>query len=79
MESSWKIFRSVCIFSFLLGSCSVYQSLCVVDAREDAKKANVTLQIDASKATGRPIPETLFGIFFEVLHNFMTFFCNFPS
>lgn len=69
METSWGFLKSVCILSFLLGSCSVYQSLCLVYAGEDA---NVTLQVDASNATGRPIPETLFGIFFEVLQDFIT-------
>jgi len=62
---SWKLLRSVCVLSFLLGSCFVYQSLRVVDAQEDPKPA-VTLQVDASNGGGRPIPETLFGIFFEV-------------
>ncbi|VVB13276.1 unnamed protein product [Arabis nemorensis] len=69
MESSWKFLRSVCILSFLLCSCSVCQTLCVVDSREDAKNLNVTLQVDASNTTGRPIPETLFGIFFEEINH----------
>ncbi|XP_006398960.2 alpha-L-arabinofuranosidase 2 [Eutrema salsugineum] len=69
MECSWKFLRSVCILLFLLGSCSVYQSLCVVDSREYATKPNVTLQVDASNATGRPIPETFFGIFFEEINH----------
>ncbi|CAH2074078.1 unnamed protein product [Thlaspi arvense] len=68
MEYSWKFLKSVCIFSLLLGSCSAYdQSL--VDAREDAEKHSVTLHVDASNATGRPIPETLFGIFFEEINH----------
>jgi len=63
METSWRFLRSVCLLSFILGSFSVYQTLCLVDAQEDAI---VTLQVDASNVTRRPIPETLFGIFFEV-------------
>lgn len=63
---SWKFLRSVCLLSFLLGSCFVYQSLhAVVDAEQDTNPT-VTLQVNASKAAGRLIPETLFGIFFEV-------------
>jgi alpha-N-arabinofuranosidase len=65
---SWKLLRSVCVLSFLLGSCFVYQSLRVVDAQEDPKPA-VTLQVDASNGGGRPIPETLFGIFFEEINH----------
>lgn len=63
---SWKFLRSVCLLSFLLGSCFVYQSLhVVVDAEQDTNRT-VTLQVNASKEAGRLIPETLFGIFFEV-------------
>ncbi|CAA7033872.1 unnamed protein product [Microthlaspi erraticum] len=69
MKSCWKFLTSVFIVSFLLGSCSSYQSLCVVDARENANKPEVTLQVDASNASGRPIPETLFGIFFEEINH----------
>ncbi|CAL9220318.1 unnamed protein product [Arabidopsis halleri] len=65
---SWKLLRSACLLSFLLGSCFVYQSLRVVDAQEDPKPA-VTLQVDASNGAGRPIPETLFGIFFEEINH----------
>lgn len=42
---------------FLLFQCSANR----VDAGQ-----NVTLVVDASDASGRPIPDTLFGIFFEV-------------
>ncbi|KAL1197072.1 Alpha-L-arabinofuranosidase 2 [Cardamine amara subsp. amara] len=66
MKTSWRLLKSVCILSFLLGSCSTYQNLRLVDAGEDA---NVTLQVDASNVTGRPIPETLFGIFFEEINH----------
>ncbi|VVA97149.1 unnamed protein product [Arabis nemorensis] len=65
---SWKFLRSVCILSFLLGSCFVYQSLRVVHAQEDGKPA-VTLQVNASNGAGRLIPETLFGIFFEEINH----------
>ncbi|EFH50560.1 glycosyl hydrolase family protein 51 [Arabidopsis lyrata subsp. lyrata] len=66
METSWRFLKSVCILSFLIGACSVYQSLCLVDAQADAI---VTLQVDASNMTRRPIPETLFGIFFEEINH----------
>ncbi|AED93527.1 unnamed protein product [Arabidopsis thaliana] len=66
METSWRFLRSVCLLSFILGSFSVYQTLCLVDAQEDAI---VTLQVDASNVTRRPIPETLFGIFFEEINH----------
>ncbi|XP_010464752.1 PREDICTED: alpha-L-arabinofuranosidase 1-like [Camelina sativa] len=65
---SWKLLRSICILSFLLGSCFVCQSIRVVDAQEDPKPA-VTLQVDASNGAGRAIPETLFGIFFEEINH----------
>ncbi|KAG2318058.1 hypothetical protein Bca52824_021180 [Brassica carinata] len=65
---SWKFLRSVCILSFLLGSCFVYQSLRVVVAQDDTKPA-VTLQVNASNGAGRLIPETLFGIFFEEINH----------
>lgn len=64
---SWKFLRSVCILSFLLGSCFVYQSLRVVVAQDEGTEPAVTLQVNASNGAGRLIPETLFGIFFEVL------------
>lgn len=73
MNCSWKFLTSVCIISILLGSCSAYENVCLVDAQEDNEKNQMTLQVDVTNATGRPIPETLFGIFFEVLHDFMIF------
>lgn len=77
METSWRFLKSVFILSFLLGSCcSVYQRLCFVDAQEEPI---VTLQVDASNLRRRPIPETLFGIFFEVLHNLITLLHNFTK
>ncbi|CAH8389491.1 unnamed protein product [Eruca vesicaria subsp. sativa] len=67
-SESWKFLRSVCILSFLLGFCFVYQSLRGVVAQEDTKPA-VTLQVNASNGAGRLIPETLFGIFFEEINH----------
>ena len=67
-SESWKLLRSVCILSFLLGSFCVYQSLhAVVAAQEEQDtQPSVTLQVNASNGAGRLIPDTLFGIFFEV-------------
>lgn len=45
----------------------MYQSL-YADDGVDTNPA-VTLQVDASDITGRPIPETLFGIFFEEINH----------
>ncbi|XP_019058426.1 PREDICTED: alpha-L-arabinofuranosidase 1 isoform X2 [Tarenaya hassleriana] len=64
---SRKLLQSVCILCFLLGSCFVYQSL-YADSRVNANPT-VTLQVDASDSTGRSIPETLFGIFFEEINH----------
>ena len=66
MECSLKFLTSICMILFLLGSYAAYENVRLVDAREDNEKHYVTLQVDASNATSRPIPETLFGIFFEV-------------
>lgn len=56
----WKASCSVLLVCFFVGLCSVYQcSAAEVDAYQTAK-----LIVNAS--SGRPIPETLFGIFFEV-------------
>ncbi|KAH0904942.1 hypothetical protein HID58_044445, partial [Brassica napus] len=66
---SWKFLRSVCILSFLLGSCFVYQSLRVVVAQDEGTEPAVTLQVNASDGAGRLIPETLFGIFFEEINH----------
>ncbi|CAB4286057.1 unnamed protein product [Prunus armeniaca] len=45
--------------------CFVYQSFAIgVDTNQTAK-----LLVDASEASGRPISETLFGIFFEEFNN----------
>lgn len=65
---SLKLLRSVCILSFLLGSCFLYQSLHVVVAAQEQQdtQPSVTLQVNASNVAGRLIPDTLFGIFFEV-------------
>lgn len=50
----------LCILSSM---CFLFQSLGVeADVNQTAH-----LYIDASEASGRPIPETLFGIFFEVI------------
>ncbi|XP_010558130.1 PREDICTED: alpha-L-arabinofuranosidase 1-like isoform X2 [Tarenaya hassleriana] len=65
---SQKLLRSVCILCFLLGSFFVYQSLFADSGVEDANPS-VTLQVDASDITGRSIPETLFGIFFEEINH----------
>ncbi|KAJ0266375.1 Alpha-L-arabinofuranosidase 1 [Hirschfeldia incana] len=69
MKCSWKFLTSICIISFLIGSSSDYESVCLVDAREDTEKHYVTLQVDVSNSTQRPIPETLFGIFFEEINH----------
>uniref|UniRef100_A0A0D3EHQ4 non-reducing end alpha-L-arabinofuranosidase n=1 Tax=Brassica oleracea var. oleracea TaxID=109376 RepID=A0A0D3EHQ4_BRAOL len=69
MECSLKFLTSICMILFLLGSYAAYESVRLVDAREDNEKHYVTLQVDASNATGRPIPETLFGIFFEEINH----------
>ena len=45
-----------------IGICFVWQSF----ALEVDKNQTAQLFVNASKAAGRPIPETLFGIFFEV-------------
>ncbi|CAH8283525.1 unnamed protein product [Eruca vesicaria subsp. sativa] len=67
---SWKFLRSVCLLSFLLGSCFVYQSLhVVVAAQEEGTEPAVTLQVNASNGAGRLIPDTLFGIFFEEINH----------
>ncbi|KAL0716979.1 hypothetical protein Bca4012_066301 [Brassica carinata] len=67
---SWKLFRSVCLLSFLLGSCFVYQSLHAgVAAQEEDTQPAVTLQVNASNGAGRLIPDTLFGIFFEEINH----------
>ncbi|WZZ23133.1 hypothetical protein YC2023_124520 [Brassica napus] len=65
MECSLKFLTSIFLTLFLLGSYSAYENVRLVDAREDNEKHYVTLQVEASNAIGRPIPETLFGIFFE--------------
>ncbi|XP_010493871.1 PREDICTED: alpha-L-arabinofuranosidase 2-like [Camelina sativa] len=67
MKTSCRFFTSVCMLLLLLGSSSVYQSLCLVDAQEDA--IVISLQVDASNMTRRPIPDTLFGIFFEEINH----------
>ncbi|XP_056846998.1 alpha-L-arabinofuranosidase 2-like isoform X3 [Raphanus sativus] len=69
MNCSWKFLTSVCIISLLLGSCYAYENVCLVDAQEDNEKNQMTLQVDVTNATGRPIPETLFGIFFEEINH----------
>ncbi|CAH8382169.1 unnamed protein product [Eruca vesicaria subsp. sativa] len=69
MRCSWKFLTSVCIISILLGYCSAYESVCLVNAQEDPEKHYVTLEVDASNATGHSIPETLFGIFFEEINH----------
>ncbi|CAF2155654.1 unnamed protein product [Brassica napus] len=66
---SWKFLRSVCLLSFLIGSCFVYQSLRVVVAQDEGTEPAVTLQVNASNGAGRLIPETLFGIFFEEINH----------
>ena len=69
MDRKWcslTFLTSICLILFLLGSYAAYEHFRRVDAREDNEKHYVTLQVEASNATGRPIPETLFGIFFEV-------------
>ncbi|KAH0934067.1 hypothetical protein HID58_011184 [Brassica napus] len=70
-SESWKLLRSVCILSFLLGSFCVYQSLhAVVAAQEEQDtQPSVTLQVNASNGAGRLIPDTLFGIFFEEINH----------
>ncbi|KAF2612960.1 hypothetical protein F2Q70_00009786 [Brassica cretica] len=69
---SWKFLRSVCILSFLLGSCFVYQSLHVVviaAPEQQDTQPSVTLQVNASKVAGRLIPDTLFRILFEEINH----------
>ncbi|CAN6810030.1 unnamed protein product [Brassica oleracea] len=68
---SLKLLRSVCILSFLLGSCFLYQSLHVVVAAQEQQdtQPSVTLQVNASNVAGRLIPDTLFGIFFEEINH----------
>uniref|UniRef100_M4CAZ7 non-reducing end alpha-L-arabinofuranosidase n=1 Tax=Brassica campestris TaxID=3711 RepID=M4CAZ7_BRACM len=70
-SESWKLLRSVCILSFLLGSFSVYQSLHAVVAAQEQQDTQpaVTLQVNASNVAGRLIPDTLFGIFFEEINH----------
>ncbi|XP_061966060.1 alpha-L-arabinofuranosidase 1-like [Populus nigra] len=59
----WKASCSVLLVCFFAGLCSVYQcSAAEVDAYQTAK-----LIVNAS--SGRPIPETLFGIFFEEINH----------
>ncbi|CAN7069620.1 unnamed protein product [Brassica rapa subsp. trilocularis] len=69
MECSLKFLTSIFLTLFLLGSYSAYENVRLVDAREDNEKHYVTLQVEASNAIGRPIPETLFGIFFEEINH----------
>ncbi|KAJ4865894.1 Alpha-L-arabinofuranosidase 1 [Raphanus sativus] len=67
---SWKFLRSVCLLSFLLGSCFLYQSLHVaIAAQEQDTQPFVTFQVNASNGAGRLIPDTLFGIFFEEINH----------
>lgn len=57
-----------------MGSCCVFMLqlfivVCLLVQCFDAKvhaDLNATLVVDASLASGRPIPDTLFGLFFEV-------------
>lgn len=72
MDRKWcslTFLTSICLILFLLGSYAAYEHFRRVDAREDNEKHYVTLQVEASNATGRPIPETLFGIFFEEINH----------
>ncbi|KAL0736571.1 hypothetical protein Bca4012_012781 [Brassica carinata] len=69
LKCSWMVLISICIISSLIGSFSVYESVRLDDAREDTEKHYVTLQVDVSNSTQRPIPETLFGIFFEEINH----------
>lgn len=58
-----------------MGSCRVFMIqvfilVCLLvqcfDAKVHADLNAATLVVDASQASGRPIPDTLFGLFFEV-------------
>ena len=74
----FKASRNAALLQLFIVVCSVFQCSAVkVDA-----DLNTTLIVNASDATGRPIPETLFGIFFEVRLNLQlaidTFFLSNP-
>lgn len=56
---------------FFIGACCVYQSHAfkAVETQaslQDGETQTAWLTVDASEETGRIIPETLFGIFYEV-------------
>jgi hypothetical protein len=59
---SYKVHYSVILLYFFLGNFFAPQCFAIgVDANQTA-----LLVVNASEASARPIPETLFGIFFEV-------------
>jgi len=59
---SLKALCNVSLLQLFIVLCLVFQ--CFATRRH--ADLRTTLVVDASDATGRPIPETLFGIFFEV-------------
>ncbi|KAF5750333.1 putative Alpha-N-arabinofuranosidase 1 precursor [Tripterygium wilfordii] len=62
--ASCKVPWSLLLVFFIFGCCSVYQCSAGLDANLTAR-----LLVDASEAARRPIPETLFGIFFEEINH----------
>lgn len=58
----WAFCAAVC---FLAGFCFVYQWY--NDAGVAAPTPTARLIVDASEGSGRKMPDTLFGIFFEVM------------
>ncbi|KAE8125091.1 hypothetical protein FH972_019926 [Carpinus fangiana] len=62
---SYKVHYSVILLYFFLGNFFVPQCFAIgVDANQTA-----LLVVNASEASARPIPETLFGIFFEEINH----------
>ncbi|KAJ6408442.1 hypothetical protein OIU84_011705 [Salix udensis] len=59
----WKASCSVLLVCFFVGLCSLYQCSA---AEADA---NQTENLIVNASSGRPIPETLFGIFFEEINH----------
>ena len=56
--------RDVLLYLFIV-VCLVFQSI-ATEVGPEIPEHTATLVVDASDASGRPMPETFLGIFFEV-------------
>lgn len=71
--ASTKMAWSALILCFFLGACCVSARQIRVNAAADANQTTAEFFVDASKS--QPMPETLFGIFFEVISFYYYIYC----